>query len=214
MGAYFSFYTNALEIALKYDMILAGVNMSNKILETDRLILRPYLETDIDDYFEYMSQPEIGNILGFPPYRDKQTAKERLIKETTKNNFAILYKENNKVIGHVSIFNVKPERYKGIDIEEYSIEIGFLLSKSYWGKGIMPEALSSVVKYIFEQTQYQQIILGHRTINKQSERVQDKLGFKIIGEIVDEDNNPFIARKITKQDWLFKQAQDKNKGCV
>ena len=50
------------------------------------MLLRSYFESDVDAYFEYMSQPEIGGILGFPPYTDKEKAKERLIKETNKNS--------------------------------------------------------------------------------------------------------------------------------
>lgn len=67
----------------------------------------------------------------------------------------------------------------------------------------MPEALVAVVNYIFLETKYSQIILGHKKINKQSERVQDKLGFNIVYEIVDEDGNPYILRKVTKHDWLL-----------
>jgi ribosomal-protein-alanine N-acetyltransferase len=76
-----------------------------------------------------------------------------------------------------------------------------LLSKDYWGKGIMPEAVKAVVDYLFSKTACEEIILGHLVNNKQSERVQDKIGFKVVAQIKDENGDPYIARKITKHDW-------------
>ena len=179
------------------------------MLETKRLFLRKYQETDVNDYYEYMSQKEIGSVLGFPPYTNIESARERLIKEMQRDTFAIVYKDNNKVIGHVSLFDVKVERYKGINIGENAIEMGFLLSRDYWGKAIMPEALTALIDYIFEKTSNIEVVLGHKITNKQSESVQNKLGFKVVAEIVDENNIPYIARKITKQEWFENKHKNK-----
>jgi ribosomal-protein-alanine N-acetyltransferase len=175
-------------------------------IETPRLFLRKYVVEDINDYFEYMSQPEVCNTLGFQPFTDKGVALKRLETETLRDNFAIVYKENNKVIGHVSVFDVKAERYVGIEYAKNAKEIGFLLSKDYWGRGIMPEAVSAVVDYIFSQTPCEEIIIGHKVGNKQSERVQDKIGFKVIAVTKNEDGEAHVARKMTKQDWQSKHS--------
>ena len=92
-------------------------------LETERLILRNYTMDDIEDYWELVSDPNVGPRAGWPAYTDKVEAVKRLQLETTKpNQFAIILKENNKVIGSVELMECKKERWTNIKIEENSKE--------------------------------------------------------------------------------------------
>ena len=56
-------------------------------------------------------------------------------------------------------------------------EIGFVLSKDYWGKGLMPEAVSGVIKWLFDEVGLDFIVCGHSPENLRSKRVQEKCGF-------------------------------------
>ena len=63
-------------------------------------------------------------------------------------------------------------------------EIGYVLSKSYWGKGLMPEAVSAVIRYLFDDLHFDFLLCGYYDFNKQSKRVQEKCGFKPYRKLV------------------------------
>ena len=94
---------------------------------------------------------------------------------TGKKTFALEF--NGKVIGSLGI-----EEYNNAELPEYSDklgrEIGYVLSKDYWGRGLMPEAVKAVIKYLFDEVKLDFIACGHFTDNHQSMRAQEKCGFK------------------------------------
>ena len=59
-------------------------------------------------------------------------------------------------------------------------EIGYVLSKSYWGLGLMPEAVKAVIRWLFEEEELDFIICGHFDHNNRSRRVIEKSGFQYI----------------------------------
>ena len=56
-------------------------------------------------------------------------------------------------------------------------ELGYVLSKNYWGLGLMPEAVQEVVHWLFDEEQLDFIVCGHFVNNRRSQRVQEKCGF-------------------------------------
>ena len=187
------------------------------MIETERLILRNYLESDIDDYFEYVSNPNIGpRAGGWKPYETKEAALERLRHEITKPyQFAIVLKEENKVIGSVELMDVKVERYGIDEVDNTKKEIGYLLSESYWGRGIMPEAVKGVMEYAFMTLKVEEILISHAKANVQSGRVQDKLGFKIFAEMpnyrtwVDGKETSCVCRSMTREEYIKNYKNNK-----
>ena len=74
------------------------------MIETNRLILRNFKESDIDDYFEFVSQKDVLSRVDVTPYTDKQAAREHLVHESQKPlRFAIVFKQNGKLIGNISL---------------------------------------------------------------------------------------------------------------
>ena len=61
-------------------------------------------------------------------------------------------------------------------------KIGYVLSKEYWGKGLMPEAVNRVIKFCFEKENYDYLMCSHSVINSQSKRVIEKSGFRFVKE--------------------------------
>lgn len=107
------------------------IDISNVTLKTKRLILRPWKLTDLDDFFEYASVDGVGQMAGWEPHKSKDESLEilnRFIEH--KKTFALEY--NGKVIGSLGI-----ERYPENVFKEYQDlkgrEIGYVLSKDYWG---------------------------------------------------------------------------------
>ena len=182
-------------------------------LQTQRLLLRNYKESDFEDYWDYVSMPNVGPRSGWAAYTDKEKAKQRLDLEISKpHQFAIVLKQENKVIGSVELLEHNKTRYTNLHLEPDAKEIGFILSEKYWGKGIMPEACKVVMRYAFETLGVNQIVIGHLKANTNSGRVQDKLGFNIVGELPNFENwidgkpTSYIQRLMTKKQW-----QDINK---
>ena len=148
-------------------------------IETERLILRPFEESDLDDFYEYASVDGVGEMAGWEHHANKDKTKEILdlfIKED--KTFAIYLKSDNKVIGSLGIEKYGMEdklteffNYKGR-------EIGYVLSKAYWGMGIMPEAVKAIIHYLFNELNFDFLTCGYYTFNTQSKRVQEKCGFK------------------------------------
>ena len=156
----------------------AEIDVTNIILRTDRLILRPWYETDLEDLFEYASVEGVGEMAGWLHHSDMNVSREILemfIKE--KKTFAIVFEESNKVIGSIGIEKYGREEALSEFFNYKGREIGFVLSKDYWGQGLMVEAVKAAINYLFNELDYDFLLCGHFDFNKQSARVQEKLGF-------------------------------------
>lgn len=156
----------------------AKVDISGVRLETERLILREWNLQDLDDFFEYASIPEVGPMAGWPPHENKEISLKILNKFIEeKKTFAIIFKENNKAIGSLGIEEYGLEDKLTEFIPYQGRSIGYVLSKDYWGKGLMPEALKEVINYCFNDLNYDFLLSGHFDFNHRSCRVQEKCGF-------------------------------------
>ena len=78
------------------------------------------------------------------------------------------YKETHEVIGSISVI--------WLNEETSCAEIGYCLSDLYWGKGLMPEALSAVIRYLFDRVGLNRIQATHDVNNPNSGRVMEKCG--------------------------------------
>ena len=158
------------------------IDVSKIIIETDRLILRAWQESDLSDFFEYASVDGVGEMAGWNHHQNIDVSRDILSSFISeKEIFAIELKSNKKVIGslglHYSWAN-DDENYKDLMVRD----IGYVLSKDYWGLGLMPEAVSEVIKYCFNSLNLDALTCLHSDINNQSRRVIEKSGFKFVRE--------------------------------
>ena len=176
-------------------------------LESNRLILREWELSDLDDLFEYASVPDVGEMAGWPHHQNKEESLyrvKRFIEQ--KHTFAIVYKENNKVIGSLGIEQYALEDKLTEFDGYYGNEIGYVLSKDYWGKGIMPEAVKLVIDYLFNELNYDFLLCGHYDKNSRSSRVQDKCGFIPYRKLV------FDTQLGTKEPGILRLLVNPNKN--
>ena len=160
----------------------APIDVTNIRIETPRLILRAWEERDLADLFEYASVPGVGEMAGWCHHKDIGESKvilQMFINE--KKTFAIVLKESGKVIGSLGIERVKeepeiPEALQGR-------ELGYVLSRDHWGRGIMPEAVQAVIDYCFRELRYDYLTCAHFVRNGQSRRVIEKTGFTFLKEV-------------------------------
>ena len=121
------------------------VFFKNWSIHTDRMILRPWRQTDLDDLYAYASVDGVGQMAGWKPHESKEES--QIILDMFighKKTFALEYQ--GKVIGSLGI-----EQYNEDHFPEFADkkcrEIGYVLSKEYWGQGLMPEAVKEVIRY-------------------------------------------------------------------
>ena len=172
------------------------------ILETERLILRPWCEDDAEDLYTYASDPDIGPPAGWPPHTGMEHSRE-IIRAIlfAPDTFAICLKENGKPIGSIGFHRNDLAE----DDDEY--ELGYWIGKPFWGQGLIPEASREMLRYAFEVLGMNRIWCGYYDGNVKSRRVQEKLGFvyqrktegievKLLGEIRTGHSN-----LMTKERW-------------
>ena len=147
-------------------------------LETDRLILRPFIENDCYDMFEYAKNPNVGPNAGWKPHVDIEESK-RIITHfmEDKDVLAIVYKENNKVIGSVGLHENRGRRVDNI------LMLGYIISEDYWGMGLMTECVKSVLDAAFTIMNLDMVFVMHYDFNNRSRRVIEKCGFKYEGRL-------------------------------
>lgn len=193
----------------------AKIDISNVVLKTERLTLRPWKQNDLEDFYEYSKVEGVGQMAGWMPHKDIGESKFILdIFIENKNVLAIEYK--GKVIGSIGFNNYKEDKMLEFQNKKCK-EIGFVLSKDYWGMGLMPEAVNEVIRYLFEDENLDVIICGYFKFNSQSKRAQEKCGFTYykddnIATISGISHNGVI-NILTKEEWekINKGMQIENK---
>ena len=157
----------------------AAFEINGLMIETERLILRPFRQSDLQDFYEYASVEGVGEMAGWAHHETMEKTQEILNGFIAEDKtFAIVFRDNGKVIGSLGIEKYGREEAL-TEFEGYKgRELGFVLSKDYWGKGIMTEAVDAVIRYLFDQLDFDFLICGHYDFNSQSRRVQEKCGFK------------------------------------
>ena len=155
--------------------------------ETERLLLRPWKESDAEDLYKYASNPEVGIPAGWQPHTSIENSIE-IIRTvfSTPEIYAVCLKEDGKAIGcagfHRNDIASKSDEY----------ELGYWIGKPFWGKGLIPEASHELLRHAFEDLNMNTIWCGHYDGNIKSRRVQEKLGFafhhtteglEVLGEI-------------------------------
>lgn len=163
----------------------ASFKVSGQIIETERLILRPFKTSDLPDFNEYASVYGVGEMAGWKHHETVEESKEILDRFIEQDKtFAIVLKENNKVIGSLGVEKYGMEEVLSEFFDYQGREIGYVLSKDYWGSGIMPEAVVAVIDYLFNDLELDFLTCGYYDFNKQSKRVQEKCGFKPYRKLV------------------------------
>lgn len=157
----------------------AEFKLNGTQLETDRLLLRPFGQGDLADFYTYASVPGVGERAGWKYHKsleESQRILDMFIEEG--KTFAIVCKENRKVIGSLGVEKYGLEQ-KLTEFDGYrGREIGYVLAKDYWGKGLMPEAVKAVIDYLFTAADMDFLLCGYYDFNSQSKKVQEKCGFK------------------------------------
>lgn len=167
--------------------------MENKFyeLESDRLLLRKVKASDLDDMFEYGSDNKVSEYVTWHTHINKEATKEFIDHVLGKyakgevNNWAIVLKDNNKMIGTINFMN------------DYSknewVELGYVMNQNYWNKGIMTESVKLVMAYSFNVLKLNRVIARAISLNTGSYTVMEKVGMTKEG----------VSREHFKKEGIF-----------
>ena len=148
------------------------------MLETKRLILRRWEDSDAENLYEYAKDPDVGPIAGWPPHQSIDESRD-VIRDVLsgKEAYAVCLKTDGRAIGAIEL---KLYGYRGNDLAtgDGECEIGYWLGRPFWGQGIMPEAVMEMLRHAFEDIGMTKVWAGYYEGNLKSKRVQEKAGFR------------------------------------
>ena len=144
------------------------------MIETERLILRPWQEQDAEDLYTYASNPEVGPPAGWPPHTSVDNSREIIKNVLSKpETYAVCLKDGTP-IGSIGLHLNGSTDMTDRDDE---CELGYWIGKPYWGQGLIPEASRALMRYAFEELGMRAVWCGYYDGNEKSRKVQTKLGF-------------------------------------
>ena len=150
------------------------------MMETERILLRPWRESDAETLFKYASDPEVGPKAGWPPH--KSVAESLEIIRTLfsgEGMWAVEWKETGEPIGCVGYL---PAAASNLQIAEDQGEVGYWIARPFWGRGICTEAMQLVVDYCIREKGFVTLWGSYFPDNPASGRVMEKCGFTDTGQ--------------------------------
>ena len=144
--------------------------------ETNRLILRPWEESDAEALYRYASHPDVGPIAGWAVHTSVENSREIIRSVLSEpETYAVVLKETGEPVGSIGLMLGKASN---IGIPDTEGEIGYWIGVPYWGQGLIPEAVREIMRYGFEELKLEKIWCGYFDGNIKSKRVQEKCGFR------------------------------------
>ena len=152
-------------------------------LETENLILRPFKDEDVDDYFGVLDSPEVRRWLHLPESLDRSDAWQQMAgflgqwELRGTGNWALEEKKSGQFVGRAGLH--RPERH-----DWPGVEVGWTLHPDYWGRGYATEAGAAAVRYGFDELEVDKLFSCILPENYKSQTVAKRLGFEFLEERV------------------------------
>ncbi|MCI8497658.1 MAG: GNAT family N-acetyltransferase [Clostridiales bacterium] len=159
-------------------------HVGTQVIETERLILRPFVYEDNEAMLEnWAADEQVQSMYCEPVYPTKAAVRELLYKYISsykKDDYyrwAVLSKENNRCIGQIAFFLV--------DSGNRFAEIEYCIGSAFQCRGFATEAAKAVIRFGFETVHFHKIQICHMSTNAASKRVIEKCGFHFEGTLRD-----------------------------
>lgn len=146
------------------------------IIETERLILRPWRLSDAESLYRYASDDRVGPVAGWPPHRSVQESEEIIRTIFMQDGvFAVTLKGDDTAIGCIGLLCGDKSNFQ---ISEREGEISYWIGVPFWGRGLIPEAIRAIIDYGFNTLGLHTLWCGYFDGNEKSRRAQEKCGFR------------------------------------
>ncbi len=178
------------------------------LIETPRLLLRPFTDGDAEAVYAYASHPEVGPPAGWKPHADVAESLEVIHTIFQPSNaLAMVLKDSGRLVGSAGFVD-RHEPGLGLPSEE----IGYSLARDLWGQGLTTEAVGAIIRYTFTEMDYTALWAEYYEDNLRSRRVMEKCGMtyrfsrkETIPQGTEERMGHYLA--ITRQEWLNLQKK-------
>ena len=142
-------------------------------METTRLIIRPFVSSDADDLYAYLSRETVVRYEPYPPFTRAQAEEEALRRAGDPNFHAVVLKETGRVIGNLYFAPGEFETW----------ELGYVFHDAYWGRGYAVEACRALLKEAFASGKVRRVIAMCNPENAASWRLLERLGMRREGHL-------------------------------
>ena len=183
------------------------------MIETARLLLRPFCEADAPDVLEYLNEPMVNCFacMKLNSLEEAQTAVAEKM-EHREYCFAIVLKDNGKVIGEIEAHPESSQPDKADNYTKDTFSPCWMLNPAYHGKGYAFEAAQAFFDYLFNQKGARRIYAFTEDYNLPSQHLCEKLGMRreglfreFVSFVNDAEGNPIYENTyqyaILKKEW-------------
>ena len=191
------------------------------MIETKRLLLRPFREEDAQDLYAYLKEPMV-RCFACMQVNSLEEAKAAALERAkdTEYYFAIVLKENGKVIGEIDAMPETPAPdEKNAVLDTFSP--CWMLHPDYYGKGYALEAAEAFFDYLFAQKGARRIYAYTEDYNLPSQRLCEKLGMRreglfleFVSFVNDADGEPIyentLQYAILKKEWQARKTGERS----
>lgn len=183
----------------------------NKEIVTDRLVLRPWRESDAEVLYRYAKDPAIGPIAGWQPHSSVEYSLN-IIRTvfSAPETYAVVLKATDEPVGSVGI--MFGDNLHNAEMQSDEAEIGYWIGVPYWGQGLIPEAVRCLLQRCFEDLGITTVWCGYYDGNTKSRRVMEKCGFHFhhteegkTSPLGDVRTEHFM--RMTKEEWEMNQVR-------
>lgn len=181
------------------------IDVSDVILEGDRVRLRSFKEDDLEDFYLYAKTPGLGESAGWFHHESIDDSKKILDKFIEDKNILAIEKDG-KVIGSIGIHPYDEEFFEDLKDKRVAM-IGFVLSQDYHRQHLMTESLELVLNYLFNDIGLDAVVGGHFRGNFKSKNIHKKFNYKYFSSHLVKTN--MGTMEVTHEYILSKEDYDK-----
>lgn len=146
------------------------------MLETERLTLRRWKDSDAESLYEYARDPDIGPIAGWPVHHSVEESRRAIQSGLSgAEAYAVCLKGDDRPIGAIEL---KLNGHSDLTGSDKECELGYWIGKPFWGRGLIPEAAAEMLRHAFEDLGMTKVWCAYYEGNAKSKRVQEKCGFR------------------------------------
>lgn len=179
-------------------------------LSGPRLLLRPWRAEDAADLYAVAQDPRVGPAAGWPPHRSVGESAE-VIRTifSAPETYAVVLRETGRPVGCVGLLFPASAHFP---IGASEAEVGYWIGTPWWGKGLIPEALSLLIRHAFGTLGLTALWGGCFVENAASRRVMAKCGFRfernepLLPDCPDGSRHAGEIRRLTREAWLRSQG--------
>ncbi len=149
------------------------------MIETERLMLRPWTADDAASLYKYASDSRVSELALWPTHTSVMMSKDVIENIFMPNPycFAVVLKENGEPVGCVGLVPVGDEHH---EMECSEREVGYWIGRPYWNAGLTTEALKGLIAYCCKSMNLSSLLITTDDRNIASKRVAEKCGFRLV----------------------------------